>query len=216
MNRTAKLSACSVVIGSLLLGACTTTGGQHDAKLQGAGGGALVGGLIGAIVGGQRGALIGAAIGGGVGLVAGSVIDERRGAYASDEAFYDGQINQTRELNGELGKRNKAMRAEIAQNQKEVKRLTTQAKAGKVKMDQLMAQKSSLDERRKTNEQLVTELNKELQVQKEILAKAEGTGPNPRSQTMRAQVAALEGEIGELQKMVNDMGTQSAALGQYL
>lgn len=218
MKRTLKMSVCTAVIGSLLLTACATSG-KNDATVQGGVGGAAIGGLIGALVGGRQGALIGAAIGGGVGLVAGSVIDERRNAYASDEDFYDGQIAQTRNLNAELGKRNGSLREEIALDQKETKRLAKEAKAGKARKDQLLAQKSSLDERRQKNTQLMADLDKELLVQKEVLAKAEtapGGAANPRAQAMKVQVAALEKEIGELQKMVNEMGTQSATLGQYL
>ncbi|MEG3640977.1 glycine zipper domain-containing protein [Magnetococcus sp. PR-3] len=231
MKRVTKQATVLMLASTLALAGCQTTGaggaGPSDgsekapsntqATKEGAIGGALLGALIGGLAKGKKGALIGALAGAAIGGVIGNEIDKRKQSFASTEAFYNAQIEQTQGLNAALDANNSNLKAAIAADEAEIDQLVAQAKSGKANTVQLQAKKSDLDTRLASNKKKLASLNKELEVQQAVLQEVQTAQQGSTTHNnMAKQVAALESEITELNGMVDAMATQSATVGQYL
>lgn len=192
----------------------------HAATVQGAIGGALIGGLAAALLGGNddrgRNAAIGAAAGTLIGGLVGSEIDKRRQQYASTEDFYDAQIRQTAQLNQALAENNRNLRNSVQADQNEINSLVARYQAGQATKTQLLASRQRIEQNAASNRQKLATAQKELQFQREVLNELQARGPSPRSDEMRRQVAQLESEINSLQQTVNQMASQSTTLGRYM
>lgn len=209
-------------LGLLVLAAALSGTGcaqpGYEATTEGAIGGTVLGGLIGGLAGGERGAAIGAGLGLALGGATGYALDQRKRQYASQEDFYDAQIRQTAQLNRQMATRNDTLSRSLAQDKREVKGLVSQYRAGRVNVAALRDEKADLDRKRKDNLALLSDLDKEMAVQRDVLAEARRTeGPaSPHSRQLEQQVGELGQEVGELKSMVDDIGQQSATLGRYM
>ncbi len=116
--------------GAIMLSGCQNMSDTQTTQLQGAGGGALIGGVLGLVLGGAKGAAIGAAAGGALGLGVGSVVAERKRQYANAESFYDAQIQATRSRNRQLAQYNDGLARQIAEYRRDIASLRTQISAG--------------------------------------------------------------------------------------
>lgn len=220
-------TACiAILVLSLGLAGCQTMGtqdGSNQATKEGAVGGAMIGALIGALIGGKDGALIGAALGGAVGGVAGHEIDKRKKEYASTEAFYDGQLAQTKELNTALAENNQNLRKSINEDEAQIKTLVESFNSGKTDNTALAAKKSEIDQKVTNTATRITALNEELKIQQAVLTEInetdvakENSGDGKYAGPLATEIAMLENEIAELNEMQDAMASQSATIGQYM
>lgn len=230
MKRTTTLLCIAIMSSSLVLAGCQTAGKKssvnhstthkttsHKATAEGAVGGVLFGALIGGLIGGSKGALIGAAAGGLVGGVVGHEIDNRKKKYASTEAFYDGQLAQTKSLNVALVKNNNNLRASIQKDKKRINVLVASYKKDKTKKAKLIAKKHEIDKKITSNKTRIASLNKELKFQQGVVKDMQASAKSKKNaKPLSAQVAVLQKEIADLNEMQDAMASQSATIGQYM
>lgn len=222
MTMMRKTCTAAVVLSMLGVSACTTTGngGGYGVKEQAATVGVIAGGVLGALIGGSSGralgAVIGAAAGGALGYAIGASLEERKAQYASDEAFYDAQIAQSRDLNTQLSQNNAQLAGEVATLRADTDALLVAYKQSKADKAKLASHKNELDERVSKFEGQLAQLEEEAAVQRQVVTEARGAGDAVRSQALEAEVQTLEAEIAQLRGLVDGMGQQSAAIGQYL
>lgn len=213
-----KVGVSAVVLSMLSVSACQTdgTGTREQAAMLGAGLGAVAGIFIGGDGGRLVGGLIGTAVGGAIGYAIGSALEERKAQYASEEAFYDAQITESRKLNAELGTRNDQLAQEVRELNSQTDALLVAYQRNEADRAALASRKSDLDKQSGELSRQVALLREEAEVQSQVVAEVRASGDTARAEALEQEVAVLENEIAELQGMVSDMGQQSAALGQYL
>ena len=143
---TRKQFVIAALTGSLLAG-CAGMNDQQLTVAQGAGVGAVLGGLLGAAVSDNKtqGALIGAAAGGLIGAGIGSSIAERKARYASEEDFLVAEIQRNEEFISEADAENRQLYAELDRLDSESRRLAREYRAGRASRDALVQQRSRLE-----------------------------------------------------------------------
>jgi hypothetical protein len=156
-----------LLTGSMLSGCATTDGSMSDQQAtaaQGAAFGAILGGLLGAAVSDNRatGALVGAAGGGLIGYGIGSSIAERKAQYASEEDFLIAEIQRNQEFAREAAAQNRQIGQEIAQLDRESRRVQQEYRAGRVSRDALTRQRASLEKQLAKAKQINTLAEKQL------------------------------------------------------
>jgi len=140
----------TLLIMALLPGCATNPDGSVDDQqrtvAEGAIAGAVLGGLLGAAIGdNRRGALVGAAAGGIIGAAIGSSIAERKAQYATEEDFLIAEIQRNQDFIQEADAQNRQLYQEIAELDRESRRLERQYRAGRVSRNALTRQKASLE-----------------------------------------------------------------------
>ncbi|MCB5285894.1 MAG: hypothetical protein LHW45_09960 [Candidatus Cloacimonetes bacterium] len=213
MKKIVKMLFVMLIICTLLPG-CTTMSDQNRTKAEGAGAGAVLGGLIGYAVGGGRGSAIGAAAGAGLGFFVGNEIAKRKQAYASSEEFLDAEIASTQEFNNTTMAYNEKLSRDIATLEEESKSLRGKYDKGVVDKKVLVAKSADLQKRVDANKKLENTLSKELEVQTAILAGEKKTRPDGDQ-----YIASLEKEVNALQNNLDklrDSSTQLARIDQRL
>jgi hypothetical protein len=216
-SRIKPLAAC-LLAGTLAVGCQTnptqtdTGGGSSDAtrtKTEGAVAGAAIGALLGYAIGGDsKGALIGAALGGGTGFFVGNEIAKRKQQYASDEDFLDAEIASAKEYNATTVAYNNKLRGEIAQLDRDTKLLESRYRAGLASRDELAREQESVQQELASANQLYDDLKKEYEIKTAILQEEQQQdGGSP-------QVKALEREIAQLKKNMDELQSQSVQLAQ--
>jgi uncharacterized protein HemX len=164
------LISCSLAASLVMSSGCVTTSTEGEGAVLGALAGAGIGALACKGKDKAKCAAIGAAVGGGLGYAAGKVVAERQKQYASQEDFYDAQIRQTAQLNQKLAGDNKSLRASIKNDQRQLAAITAKNKKGQASNQQLIAAKSSMDQKRLDAEKRLKEAKQELEVQQTVLA----------------------------------------------
>jgi uncharacterized protein YcfJ len=212
---TAKLigKAMALVLGAAMLlntTGCATATDQQKTVGQGAAGGAILGAVIGTIVGHQfgdrtSGALIGAAIGGLGGAAYGNHVAGKKKQFASQEDYLNACLAQANKeysealaYNDKLGQQVEQLDArvtELAGLVGDQERLQREAPALK---RELAAQKQATDAR-------IAQVNKEIQIQREVLATERNAGAG-------AQLAALDQKIRDLETVRNQLAEGSRQL----
>lgn len=151
IHQAGKCLIAVIVAGSLLPGCATNPDGTMSDRQQtvaeGAVVGAVLGGLLGAAVSNNKGtgALVGAAAGGLIGAGIGSSIAERKAQYATEEDFLIAEIQRNQEFIQEADGQNRQLYQEIAQLDRESRRLEREYRAGKASRNALASQKASLE-----------------------------------------------------------------------
>ena len=213
MKKIAKTLFVVLIVCTLLPG-CATMSDQDRTKAEGAGAGAVLGGLIGYAVGGGRGSAIGAAAGAGLGFLVGNEIAKRKQAYASSEEFLDAEITTTQEFNNTTMAYNEKLSRDVAMLEEESKSLRGKYDKGVVDKKVLIAKSADLQKRVDANKKLENTLARELEVQTAILA------DEKKSRSVDDQhIARLEKEVNALQKNLDtlrDGSTQLARIDQRL
>ncbi len=197
-----------LLVTSLLSG-CATTNDQDRTKAEGAGLGALIGGLLGYAIDRESGALIGAAVGAGAGYMVGNEVAKRKREYANSEDFLDAEIARTQEFNSTAVAYNKKLNQDIKALEKESKTLRARYDAGKVSKDMLVAKRDILQKRADENRKLEETLAAELEVQTAILAQ-ERDGRRADD----PYIARLEKEVQQLQKNLENLRDGSSQLAR--
>jgi hypothetical protein len=133
------------VIAASLSG-CAGMNDQQTTVAQGAGVGALIGAGLGYAIGGNTtGTLIGAAAGGLIGAGIGSSVADRKAQYARQEDFLVAEIQRNQEFIREADAQNQQIYQDIAQLDRESRRLAREYRAGKISRDALVRQKATVE-----------------------------------------------------------------------
>ena len=208
MTRVLKVLAVVLLVCALLPG-CATMSDKSRTQAEGAGVGAVLGGLLGYAVGGGRGAAIGAAAGAGLGFLVGNEIAKRKQAYASTEEFLDAEISNTQEYNKTAIAYNEKLSQDVAALEKESKALRAQYEKGEVDKKVLAAKSDELQKKIEASKKLEDTLAKELEVQTAILADEKKTRPADDQYIVR-----LEKEVNTLQRNLDKLREGSTQLAQ--
>ncbi|MCC6134311.1 MAG: hypothetical protein LM550_02555 [Candidatus Contendobacter sp.] len=135
----------ATVIAASLSG-CAGMNDQQTTVAQGAGVGALIGAGLGYAIGGNTtGTLIGAAAGGLIGAGIGSSVADRKAQYARQEDFLVAEIQRNQEFIREADAQNQQIYQDIAQLDRESRRLAREYRAGKISRDALVRQKATVE-----------------------------------------------------------------------
>lgn len=209
-------AVCAMALaGSLALSACQTAG-NNQATGEGAIGGALIGALAGGLIGGDAtGALIGAAVGGALGGAVGYAIDSEKAEYASAEDYYDAQIRQTAALNKELTKSNSALRQKVQADQRQIQKLVAEVRAGRGQKATLKASQQKLNTQLAQSQQTLAALEDAYGKQQAVLADMKENN-SPKVAQQQQEIRQLQGQINDLEGMIDSMASTSATVGQYL
>lgn len=203
-----------VLIVCPLLSGCASMSDQERTKAEGAGVGAVLGGLLGYAVGDERGLAIGVAAGAGLGYLLGNEVAKRKQAYASSEEFLDAEITSTQEFNRTTMVYNQKLSKDIETLEKESKNLRGKYDNGAVDKKVLAAKSADLQKRVDGIKKLEKTIAKELEVQIAILADGKKTRPNDDQYIVR-----LEKEVNALRKNLDKLhegSTQLARIDQRL
>lgn len=221
--KTLAIKVVPVILLSTMLAGCVTNQSRNDTesatapsqsdsqrtKTEGAVFGALLGGLIGLAAGDEKGAVIGAAVGAGAGYLVANEIAKRKEAYATSEDFLDAETARTAEFNQTARAQHQRLREEIAALDTETAGLRKQYKSGQASRDQLLAKKRQLSEKIAKNQEFESTLQKEYEINSEILAEERKT-----RKASDPYVARLEKENNDLKVQIEQLQNDSTQLAQ--
>lgn len=206
--KTSRLLIAAVISLGMISG-CASMPDDQRTRAEGAGAGAVIGGLLGYLIDGERGALIGAAVGAGAGYAVGNEIAKRKAEYASTEDYLDGEADRVAEFNATTEQYNRRLAAQIAELELEAEQLRAQIDAGTADQTVLQARRTALREELKNAERLEASLVQELEIQNTILADERKDLPEDDPYIQR-----LEREVAELQRNLETLRTGSTQLAQ--
>lgn len=158
----------AAALAGLLPGCATnpdgTTNDRQQTVAEGATVGAVLGALLGAAVSNNKasGALIGAAAGGLIGAGIGSSIADRKAQYATEEDFLVAEIRRNQEFIQEAAAQNRQLYQEIAQLDRESRRLEREYRAGRASRDALVRQKATVEKQLSKAKQINSLAEKQL------------------------------------------------------
>jgi hypothetical protein len=215
-RRTIRFSA-TLVVGALLLSGCQNMSDRQVTQAQSTGGGAVLGAVLGAVFGGARGAAIGSAAGAALGLGAGTLVAQRKQQYASDERFFDAQIQQTQARNWQLAQYNENLRRQIAGYNREIAMLQNQVEAGNVDLAVASRTHDRLQASYADCSRMLADSRRELKAQEQVAEELHRTAGEQAVQTRQedAQVAALSRHVSVLQQQVDTLASQGNQLQQF-
>lgn len=175
---------------------------QSQTKAEGTAVGALLGAALGYAMGDGEGAVVGGIVGAGAGYVVGSEIAERKQKYANEEEFLDGEIAYLAEYNQNAADYNSKLTAHIEKLDKRVAALKNEYEKGMVGYSKISDERKGVQERLKKSKQLLADLEKEYEVNAQILAeqKKGGKADDPSIARLEQEIAALKQNIGKLQQ----------------
>lgn len=210
--KSVKLTAAALLVGGLA--GCANMDDQSRTKAEGAGVGALIGGVVGYAIGGDRGAIIGAAAGAGLGYAVGNEVAKRKKEYASTEDFLDGEIARTQEFNSTALAYNQKLGKEIAALEKESQTLRASYDKGSAKKSALTAKRNDLQKRIADSKKLEDTLAREHEIQTAILDEQRQTRPvgDPYVTRLEKEVQGLQDNLDKLR----EGSTQLARIDQRL
>lgn len=221
MNIT-RAAGPAIILSSVLAAGCVSnppvdepTAGttvQTDSqrtKTEGAVLGGLLGGLIGLATGDEKGAAIGAVLGAGAGYLIGNEVAKRKEKYASTEEFLDAEIARTAEFNETARAQQGRLRKEIAALDRETLELQARYRQGSATRAQLSDKKRDLDARLAKNRDFEQVLQKEYDLNTEILAAERGSRP-----TNDPYLSRLEKENDELRLQIEQLREGSNQLAE--
>ncbi|MFO1420195.1 MAG: glycine zipper domain-containing protein [Candidatus Competibacteraceae bacterium] len=158
----------AAALAALLPGCATNPDGTMNDRQQtvaeGAAVGAVLGALLGAAVSNNKasGALIGAAAGGLIGAGIGSSVADRKAQYATEEDFLVAEIRRNQEFIQEAAAQNRQLYQEIAQLDRESRRLEREYRAGRASRDALVRQKATVEKQLSKAKQINSLAEKQL------------------------------------------------------
>ncbi len=217
-----KAAVSSILLSSVLAAGCVSnppvdepageTTGQTDSqrtRTEGAVLGGLLGGLIGLATGDEKGAAIGAVLGAGAGYVIGSEVAKRKEKYASTEAFLDAEIARTAEFNETARAQHGRLRQEIAALDRETLELQARYRQGSATRAQLREKKQDLDARLAKNREFEEVLQREYELNADILA-----AERPSRPANDPYLGRLEKENDELRTQIEQLREGSSQLAE--
>jgi len=209
MKRIILLSLSTAVVLSLT-GCSTTQPNMTDSqrtKAEGTGIGVLGGAALGALIGGNsKGAAWGAALGGLAGYAYGSHVANEKAKYASKEDWLDACISSARKVN----KNTRSYNAKLSRKIADTKRLVSLYKQNKVSKSELRAEKTLIDQERKTANKMLKNAQNELKAQQGVLRDAKKMGKKAEAQRLEKEIAIMKKENSKLQNQTNTLASLSA------
>jgi hypothetical protein len=215
-----KKTVLWMVMAALALSGCANmsdgTRTKTEATALGAGGGALLGGLIGALAGGSDAAWVGAAVGAGVGGVAGFAygthVAKEKAKYASQEDWLDACIHSAEKVNRENRAYNAALEKEIRVLAAETDSLAAVYAQKKVRKSALAKEKKKIDAKLAEADKALERSTFELENQKSALADARKSGESPQVDQLDREIAELKATIAELEGHTESLASMSARM----
>jgi hypothetical protein len=210
IHHSSKQLLAAALVGSLLSG-CAGMSDQQTTVAQGAGVGAVLGGLLGAAVSDNKtkGALIGAAAGGLLGAAVGSSIAERKAQYANEEDFLVAEIQRNQEFIREADEENRQLYAEIDRLDRESRRLAREYRAGKASRDALVQQKARVEKQLAKAKQVNALAEKQLADANEVYS-----GSQQKRGSQDRYTRQLESNLVELKETRQKSSQNVASLQQ--
>ena len=212
MNRVVRTSGALLLSVSLVmpLGGCANiqndgTRTKTEGTLVGTGAGAGIGALLGLAIGQNTestliGAGLGAVLGGLSGFLMGNHVADQKAKYASEEAWLDACIDDSRKNNKEIAEYNRELGKEVAAMEKKSKTLAAEYKQKKQKKSTLLAEKESVDDQRKELKKSIASLEKRLSKDKDVAKEARESGNNKEAAAMDKEIAKLEKQIAQMKE----------------
>lgn len=203
---------------AITLGGCQTTtnqgtdisGDQTRTVAEGAAVGAAAGALLGYLIGGDGGAAaLGALAGAGAGALVGNVVAERKAAYANEEEFLDGEIAKARQFNTAARSYNQKLATRVAELDRTASTLLAQYKAGSASKQTLESRRSAVQSDLTKAKEMEETLTEEYRVQVAILK-----DQRDELGTDDPKVKALETEVTELRRNINDLHQDTVQLAE--
>lgn len=215
-----KKSIMGMLLAALVLSGCANmsdgTRTKTEATALGAGGGALLGGLIGALAGGSDAAWVGAAVGAGVGGIAGyaygSHVAREKAKYASQEDWLDACIDSAEKVNRENRAYNAALEKEVRSLAAETDTLASVYARKKVRKSALTREKKKIDAKLAEAEKTLKRSHFELENQKVALADARKSGKSRQAGELDREIAELKATIAELEGHTESLASMSARM----
>jgi uncharacterized membrane protein len=206
--------AIAGVTVSLFLAGCASTPDARTTQAQGAGIGAVLGGLAGAAIGaasgGGRGALTGAAIGaaaGGVGgFVYGTHVANKKAAYARTEDWLDASIAEAKQANRSAYAYNQNLQQRVAALESRAR--AARASHDKAAITQIRSEVAALQDQ---SSQQSKALEEEIAAQRRVAGDADARGAGNYG-ALRAEVDGLQ----QNQSQLNRTRGRLATLGNQL
>ena len=217
-----EVSILAVV--ALLISGCATTNQQGNAqatsagsssdqkrtRVEGAGIGALVGGVLGYALGGKNkttGVLIGAALGAGAGYLVGNEVAKRKQKYASEEEFLDAEIQNATAFNRVARDYNEGLRVQIAELDRASMELKSQYNAGAASQQDLKNKRAEVRSELARSEKFYDQLKKEYDIKMAVYQEQQKKRPQDD-----AYLVKLEKETLELRNNLEQLSAKSKQL----
>jgi len=206
MKRIILLSLSTAVIVSMT--GCTqpNMSDSQRTKAEGTGIGVLGGALLGAAFGGRKGAAWGAALGGVAGYAYGSHVANEKAKYARKEDWLNACISSARKVN----KSTRSYNAKLSRKIADTRKLVSLYKQNKVSKSKLRAQKTLIDQERKTANKMLKNAQYELKAQQGVLRDAKKMGKKAEAQRLEKEIAIMKRENRELKSQTNTLASLSA------
>ena len=178
-----------------------------DETVQGGVLGVAACGGAAALLGGKKEIIVGAAaLCGTLAAIGGDMLKKRRKQYASDEAFYNEEIDNAQQFNAEKMRYKTQLVAEIDQLRTETEKLVSLQKQGRASQQALTTQKIALKKKQEEVKEVVKEMTDELAFQNALYAEIEKQDPTD------SRLANLETEVKTLQQAIAEVEKQQSQL----
>lgn len=224
MKKIIKLGICGMLCATLSAGSvgCAnikndSTRTQTEGTLVGAGGGALLGGLLGQLFGKSTSAtLVGAGIGAAAGALGGFFVGkhvaQKKAEYASQEEWLDACITHAQQVNKETKEVNEQLNIEISKLNKECTKLEKQYKKQQASKSDLKKQLDLVEKEKKELAETITKLQNELEQQKSISSEARASGNTKEAKKIDNEIAELKRQISTMKAYNKKLANISARL----
>ena len=202
-----------VVAMTYALSGCATMDDQDRTKAEGAGVGAVLGGLIGLAVGGKKGAAIGAVLGAGAGVFVGGEVAKRKQQYASTEEAIAGEMQQTEIFTQSVRAENHQLEQDIDIYNEQIASLNANIQSGKESRSSLTTQKNKMQARHNAAKKSLSAVQNELQVVRTLHQEFQtDRGDSAELQEWQGKIGKLEKEKSILKENIDTLNTMQSNL----
>lgn len=204
-----------VVAMTYALSGCATMEDQARTKTEGAGFGALAGGILGYIVtgGDEKGAALGAALGGGLGLMVGDAIASRKQQYASAEETIAGETKLTEESTQSILAENSQLKQDILTYDKQLVSLRADIQRGKKNRSSLTAQRKKMQARHSVAKESLAKAEKQLQVSQGLYQEVKSNGATSSNlQVWQKKITKLKQEKAALETNIQTLNAMNSKI----
>jgi len=208
-----KIQQILLILMAVFLLSCTempTSMGdlaQNEALQGGALGGLLCGGAA-KIAGLNREQIIIATAGcAGIGAIVGQQMRDRRKGYASEEAFFDGEIKAAQQFNSDQVTYKNKLIAEVKTLKIENNKLVALQKEAKASGKVLAKHRTTISNKQKTVKTETRKMQEELKFQEALYTKIKATDNSPR-------LAKLQKEVKKLKEAIVVVENQQSQLAE--
>lgn len=175
-------------------------------RLQSAGAGALIGGLLGAAMDSDnrgRGALIGAAAGGAIGYVAGSYLTRDHAQFVASSETLEQDIQVANELTASSQQNVQVAQAALDYQQAEITRLNEQYAAGQTDAETYERELASIAQDQESVRSMITSTEERVDKMEDSIAAYQQAGYDTAQ--LEAAIAAQERDLANLRRIEEEM-----------